>query len=64
MNLTEIWMNMTEIVYFDQKWSDLFNFLQKQPLFVTFITLFANFSHFKPPKTIKDWIFKILFMKK
>ena len=33
-------------------------FLLKQvlrPLFVTFITLFANFSHFKPPKTIKVW---------
>ena len=53
--------------YFDQKWSDFFIFLLKQvpgPLFVTFITVFANFSHFKPPKTIKDCIFKILFMKK
>ena len=35
-------------------------FLLKQVpilLFVTFNTLFANFSHFKPPKTKKDWFF-------
>ena len=30
---------------------------------INFIII-INFSHFKPPKTIKVWKFEILFMKK
>ena len=32
-------------------------------LFVTFITLYANFSHFKPPIRIKVWEFILSIMK-